>query len=180
MNSINLLPVRSKDEIRKDLSKFKYDLLTMIIVMGVVIVGVILLFIQALFQYNITNIENYITTAKSTLSTYQKLGADYYVVERKVQEAQLINSGKVNPSDVIAYITSLIPSGATLSNFSLVQKTGVTVTVTSGSSIDVAKFLVAMEDPRIRLKDTEIREIDYSQEQNVYNFIISGTYVSNG
>jgi|SRR5579872_1260238 len=179
-NTINLLPVRTKDQIRQELTKFRYDLVTAIIIMGFVVVGVILLFVNALLDYNINNIQSYISIATNTLQSYNKLALNYYTIDKKINQVKIIQATEINPTDVINYISNLAPAGSSLSDFSLNSTETFTVTISSSNYLDIAKLLVELGNPKLKLKQTEIREIDYSKSQNILNFIISGVYSKNG
>jgi hypothetical protein len=179
-NTINLLPVQTKDQIKQEVGKFKFDFLTSVVIMVIVVVGVVLMFVQAFLQFNITNINNNITTATNTLNSYKSLDEGYYLVDTKVQQLKVINNYKVDPTTVIDYLSNLVPSGSNISNFTLSQNNQFTLTISNTDYIAVAKFLVVLEEPNLDVKGTEIQSIDYDTTQNIYNFIISGDYVKNG
>ncbi len=176
-NTINLLPVRTKDQIKTEFRKFKYDFITSIVILGVVLLGIFLMFIHAFLEYNLNQLNSNITKQMNVLKTYQNFIHGYQIIDEKAQQVKLINKNKVDPADVINYMYTLIPSGSTLSNFALDEQHNFTVTIASSNYIDIARFLVILENPQIRLTQTEIKGISFSKSQNIYNFVISGTYV---
>ena len=179
-NTINLLPVRTRDQIRNEVKKFHYDFVTALVFMGFVVGGIILIFVNAFFTYSINSVNSNISTAKETLGTYKNLALGYTVVDRKVKQANFINLNKINPSDVIDYINSLLPGGSIVSNIGISSDGSFSMDVQNSNYVSVAKFLLTLENPKLKLKNTEIKSINFDHTQNIIMFQIIGSYIKNG
>lgn len=179
-NTINLLPLKTKDQIKQEIIKFKYDLYTALFILVAVVIGVILMFIQAVLQFNISQVNNYTHTAMTTLSTYKSLAQGYVAVDKKYRQVKAIQVYTLSPTTVIDYITGLLPAGATLSNFSENPDGTFTVTIASTDYLSIAKLLVEFENKEVHIQSPVIKEINYEKSENIFNFIITGSYIKNG
>lgn len=178
-NTINLIPVKTKEEVKKQVTKYRGDLITAVFILGVVILAVITVFINALLQFDITALDGVLGKATSTLSTYRGIAQGYYTVDQKIVQMRTISHGRLNPDEVLTYIAGILPANASLSNFTFSDNNQFIVTISSNDYIAVAKFLVTLENTDLRLKSTEIKQITFDHTQNIENFTISGTYVPN-
>ena len=179
VNTINLLPIRSKDQIKKEIKKFKYDLITAVGIMAVVIIGVFIMFINSVLQFSVNSLTNKIKSATVTLNTYKPIAAQYYTVAKKVDQVKIIKSNRTNPNDVIYYLQSLMPTGSSLANFRFDASNAFTVSISSTNYIDIAKLLIRLEDRKLRLRNTEITAITYDHVLNSVQFVITGSYQKN-
>lgn len=175
-NTINLLPVKTGEQIKTDLKKFKYDVYAALLILFTVTFAVIFLVVNAYMEYVVNTASSTLNSESKHLESYRPLAGQYYILNEKYTQAVSISSSKVDPDDIITYIQTLVPSSATLSDFSVTDKRSFTVTISSGNYLDVAKFLFALENPNLKLQGTEIKDIQLDHTQNIVNFVITGTY----
>jgi len=176
-NTINLLPSKSKEQIKKDSKKFTYDFVTAVIILIVVFTGIATILINSVLTYNASQQTSYVKEATSTLDSYRTLAAQYASISERVQRVHAVQADRLNPTDVLQYIVSIVPGDMTLSNFSLDTADDYQVTISSPNYISVAKLLVTLENPSLRLNQTELNQITYNSNTNVFDFQVSGVYV---
>lgn len=177
-NSINLLPLITEDKVKKENKKLKYDVI-MGVAVSIVVLGAIVLVLADSFIKNNTNVlSEKISQDTVTLKTYTPFISQYSVLKDKVEQTGSIKKQGLDPNSLIDYLISIAPPNTTFSNLTLSANNKFTVSVSNSDYINIAKFLIVFEDPKLQVKGVTLSGIAYSTNQLSFN--LSGNFVQNG
>ena len=176
-NTINLVPTKSKEAIKKAQKKFRYDIYTAIVVLSIVGVGVILFVVNTFYNIRVASSESAKKEGYNALTKFKPLIDKYETVDVKASQIKILREEGLSPVVAYTYLKNGAPSDFVFSNYALDTNNRFSATVTATNYINIAGFLNKLGSNSLeQITNTNLTSIVFQHAANTITFVITGTY----
>ncbi len=173
-NTINLVPVPTREQVIKEVKKFKVDFYSALILLAFVAVAGVLLVVDSIYSVIVNSDKNVISNLKVELSNYSVIAGGMYVAKEKSSFISNIQNNAFNPINFFNFFNQSLPTGAYLQNVDLNGR-NFSMYIYSPNITTLSIYIDTLYK-NTNISGLTVSSLVYSQNSNQAGYSISGIY----
>lgn len=178
--SINLIPQKSEEEIKKEESRSTLGVYTALLPMFAALTWLILVYVNSVHQSEIDSLDQDITDRQQTIDSYATVRQEHTELVKKVEVITNVVQKDFEPNQFFRDLEDSIESTQDAqSGITSYERDGsgmFTINAKAGSYLDLAKIIVVFENHTV-FANAVVDKISLDETDNTVNFELTFEYL---